>query len=494
MNRIRFFQRKGDGIMRIRKWLALLLSCLLALPVGAWAQSAMQFSVDFDYLRHFAPNVVGWLYQPDTTIDRPVFYAPEGHYYLHHSFDGRSASMGSIYMLSEEAPDLSAPVIILRGKNNMDNSLFGSLSEYRQAEYYQQHPTLYLVAPEGNYQLDIFAGVKTRHKDRETWVVSAQEDLVGQRLPAILEQSFLTPDPALLPEAGDAWAILTTEDADDNGSRFVIYARKRPIPASDAPVVYMNQLGMDERETVSGYAAAEGVGAWMVYGQNDPLWRRLIFEVPNSSRRRPFGDGGCGPTSIAMAIANLVPKEELPKLREYASHPLGYVFCTCCIGDSWCSAGHVPYQLNTPEEYLRYFPLAVADFAMGNNTLGVQGRRDSFGTNMSYLEAICGVYGISVNRADDLDEAVAFLRQENTIAITCATGSYNPFTRTSHFLVLAGATDEHIYVLDPLRRESYDELDHYGVLELITPGLVRVRLENASVCHFSPIYLLKYEP
>lgn len=478
--------------MNKRRWLALLLACLLSCPAGALAADEVQYAADFDYLRHFAPNAVGWLYQPGTTIDRPVLYAQSGYFYLNHSFDGRHSSMGSVYMLSEEMPDLSAPVVILRGKNNWDNSLFGSLSEYRQPEYYQQHPTLYLVSPEGSYQLDIFAGVKTRHKDQDSWVVTAEDDLVGQRLPAILEDSFLTPDPALLPEAGDAWAILTTEDAKSEGSRFVIYARKRPIPASDAPVVYMNQQGMDARESVSGYATAEGAGTWMVYGQNDPLWDRMIFEVANSSRKRPFGDGGCGPTSIAMAIANLVPAEKLPKIRDYATHPLGYVFCTCCIGDHWCDQGHVPYQLKTPEEFLRYFPLAVADFAMGNNVFGVQGRRDSYGTNMSYLEAICSVYGISMKGVRSLDEALPYLRRKDTMAIACVTGTSSPFTNNSHFLVLAQVTDEYIYVLDPLRRESYAGLDDYGILELISPGLVRIRLEDAYLCHFSTISLLTY--
>lgn len=478
--------------MNVRRWTALLLALMLCLPLPALAQK--QFTVDFDYMRHFAPNVVGWLYQPGTTIDRPVLYTDSGYFYLNHGFDRHYLEGGSIYMLSQEEPDLSGAVIVLRGRNNWDNSLFGSLSEYRDDGYYRKHPTLYLVAPDGNYQLDIFAGVKKHHTDKDSWLLTDQEALTGARLQEILDESFLIPDPAFLPEPGDGWAILTTEDAKGEGSRFVIYARKRLMPDSDAPVVYMNQQGMDARESVSGYVSAGKDGTWMSYGQNDPLWDRMIFEVPNSSRRRPFGDGGCGPTSVAMAIANLVPKEELPRLRSVASNPLGYVFCPCCIGESWCDLGHVPYQLNTADEFLRYFPVAVADFAMGNNVFGVQGRRDSFGTNMSYLEAICSVYGISVTGTKDLDETVNFLRRDNTAAIVCTTGRYSPFTDSSHFLVLAHATDSHVYVLDPLRRESYAGVDHYEIVDLITPGLARVGLEHLDKCRFYTIYLLEYTP
>ncbi|MDD5897386.1 MAG: class B sortase [Clostridia bacterium] len=476
-----------------RRWLALLLACLLAFSAaGPAAQGEVQYTLDFEYLRHFAPNAVGWLYQPDTTIDHPVLFSESASYYLTRGYDGRRSRSGSVFMLGESMPDLADTVIVLRGKNNWDNSLFGSLSEYRSPEYYRKHPTLYLISPEGNYRLDVFAGVKARHTDKESWLVSEQAVESGEALTAVLRDSFLVPDAGLLPTEGDGWAILTTEDANDEGSRFVLYARKRPIPASDAPVVYMNQQGLDARESISGYATARGVGTWMVYGQNDPLWDRMIFEVPYSSRRRPFGDGGCGPTSIAIAIANLVPTEKLPQIREYASNPLGYVFCPCCIGTHWCEAGHLPYQLNTPEQYLRYFPLAVADFAMGNNTFGVQGRRDSYGTNMSYLNAICSVYGISVKSVRSLEDALPYLRRKDTMAISCVTGSSSPFTRNSHFLVLAHADNEYLYVLDPLRRESYASLDVYGVLELISPGLVRVKLENAHLCHFSTISLLTY--
>jgi len=478
--------------MTKRKWLALLLACVLAFPGISLAQYGEQYTVDFSYMRRFAPNTVGWLYQPDTTIDSPVVYAPEGTFYLNHRYDNQQSRIGSVYMLSPAMPDLTDPVIVLRGQNNWDDTLFGSLSLYQQPEYYQQHPTLYLVSPEGQYRLDIFAGIKARHSDAETWMVSAEETLTGTRLLSILESSFVAPSPALLPEAGDSWAILTTEDAKNEGSRFVLYARKRPVAKDQAPVIYTNLQGPEAVACVSGKTTVEGVGTWMVYGQNDPVWDRMIFEAANSSRRRPFGDGGCGPTSIAIAIANLVPAEKLPQIRAYMADAMGTVFCPCSITQRWCDLGHRPYQLNTPEDYLRYFPLAVADFAMGNNVLGVQGRRDSYGTNMSYLEAICSVYGISVKGVRSLEEALPYLRRKDTMAIACVTGASSPFTNNSHFLVLAQVTDEHIYVLDPMRRESYAALDEYGVLEVLSPGVVRVRLDQAHLCHFSTISLLTY--
>jgi hypothetical protein len=75
-----------------------------------------------------------------------------------------------------------------------------------------------------------------------------------------------------LPVEGDAWAILATASDVRQGTRYVIYARKRPIDYATAKVAYVNKLEMDSRSTLNGYVSIENVGTWMLYAQNDPLW------------------------------------------------------------------------------------------------------------------------------------------------------------------------------------------------------------------------------
>ena len=199
-------------------------------------------------------------------------------------------------MKGEEMPDFSAPVIT-PWKKLFDFSMFGSLSNYREDAYYQENPTLYLLTPQGDYQLDIFAGIRTKLKDHKTWKVSEQSTaaLWTDDLPRILEKSFIKPKASSLPTEGDAWAILSTESYEKQGSRDVIYARKRPIDYAAARVAYVNQLAMDSRATLNGYVSVENVGPWMLYAQNDPLWKKLVFEIQTSNRRRPFGDGDAAP-------------------------------------------------------------------------------------------------------------------------------------------------------------------------------------------------------
>ena len=453
----------------------------------------VRYAVEFPYLKTIVPNSVAWLYQPGSSINQPVMFSTDPTYYLKRQFNDRLSNNGSIFMTGDFLPDFSSRVIALYGRNCMDLTLFGSLSNYREDAYYQEHPTLYLLTPGGDYQLDIFAGIRTKLSDSIDWKVSnSRTALMSVDLPYILANSFIQPKYGSLPVEGDSWALLATESPDNQGSRYVLYARKRPIYyQGDVAAAYVNKLDMDSRKTENGIVTAKNVGQWMHYSQDDPVWDKLVFEVQSSSRKRGFGGGGCGPTAIAMAIANIVEKEELVKLGAYASSPFGYRFCTCSVNDYRCSGKHLTYQMKTVDEYHRYFPLAIASFATGNNVWGVRGRADSFGTSMRYLEHLGKVFDLSIVQTSQLKDAFALLKKENTIAIACTSGHGSPFTSTSHFLVLAGIDDEYLYILDPLRRTHYRNLDKKGFLEVVEPGLVRVRLENATECNLSPIYLIQ---
>ena len=69
-----------------------------------------------------------------------------------------------------------------------------------------------------------------------------------------------------------------------------------------------------QQEGYSGIIEVPGKGPMRYYAQNDPLWQDLAYERSETQSRRPFGDGGCGPTAGAMAIANLVTEEELSRI------------------------------------------------------------------------------------------------------------------------------------------------------------------------------------
>ncbi len=453
--------------------------------------SDIHYDVSFSIAHQYSPDAVAWLYQPNSTINQPVPFHEDPYYYWNRQFEGRINTNGSIYMYGDVSPDFTDNVLTLYGKNNLDYSLFGSLSEYKADDYYASNPVFYLITPDAQYQLDVFAGIQTTHADEDGWRVSAEmlSADFDATLTAVLDQSFITPHVDALPQQEDDWMILTTMSSNNQGTRYVIYARKRQMEYTlNAPVVQLNHIDMDERSTQNGMVTAENVGSWMTYAQNDPLWSDLVFEVQTSRRWRPFGDGGCGPTSIAIALANLLEKDELLLLANYALSAKGYTFCTCSVNEYWCDQTHVSYHPQTAEEYHRYLPLLIANFATGNNTFEVVGRGE-YGTNMEYLPEICSIFDLTYQQTSDIDEVIRFLQQPDHIAIACTTGS--PFTSGSHFLVLCGVDEEYLYVIDSLRRDDYTKTDPQEILEVITPGLVRLTFEEAYQCKITPVYLLE---
>lgn len=473
-----------------RRCAALLLALLLCLSSAAAEE--IRYCIDFEYLRQIAPASVAWLYHPNGSINAPVVYSANDRHFLNYRFNDRWDSTGSLFFTGETPPDFTEPVLTMFGNNNANDLLFGSFYHYRQPSHYEANPTLYLITPDCTFRLDLFAGIRTTNKDQSTWRVKDSFTLLTETLPAILERSFITPLPENLPQEGDQWLVMATDKKNSTSTRYVLYARMRPVESSeDARPVDVSQLELDSRETYTTRYTVDGVGSWLIYAQNDPIWNRLIFETDGSSRKRPFGDGGCGPTAVAMAVANLVEPEELLKINDYALDPYGYTLCTCSITETFCYQYHVPLRVNTPEEMLRYYPVVLGNFITGNNTLELQGRYDRYGTGMNYLPGFLEkVYGISMVQTNDKNAAFTFLEEGQGMVVTC-TGDYNsPFTRTSHYITLAGADEEYVYILDPLRREDYGDLDPDGVLEILTPGLVRMKKTDAMLIMMAPLYLM----
>ena len=90
------------------------------------------------------------------------------------------------------------------------------------------------------------------------------------------------------------------------------------------------------------------------------------------------------------------------------------------------------------------------------------------------------------------DKLAKYWRAQGLRVGIVAVDPTSPFTGSSHYITLAAADEEYLYVLDPLRREKaeYANLDPTDMLEIITPGLVRMKQSDAMLTVMSPFYLI----
>lgn len=128
---------------------------------GAEATPAAEYApieVDFSKLHAARGMVAGWLYCEGTVLNYPVAGGKTNEYYLSHLLDGTRNSMGTLYIDDDNATDFSDRNTIIHGHHMKNGSMFGWLESYREQAFYEAHPQMYLLTPDGDYRLEVLAG------------------------------------------------------------------------------------------------------------------------------------------------------------------------------------------------------------------------------------------------------------------------------------------------------------------------------------------------
>ena len=256
-------------------------------------------------------------------------------------------------------------------------------------------------------------------------------------------------------------------------------------------------------EAVAAYSRmidVPGLGAMQYYAQNDPQWKSMYYEPNPTKYRRRFGEGGCGPTTAAMAIAKQLHADELPAL---LAHSFGtvkdFAFCTCSVNGEFCDERYrrARYGTSDPkhrelspssgDEFAQWLPVIFASYAAGNNDHGYQLRKmKENGTEIFLFNALADDYGLAYTGTREWEEALAALQNGASVITTVTQGI---FTKGSHYLFLAGVDDEYLYIMDSDMREEYRR-DKHGYLDMLSPGFSRVRLDQVSEIDLYSFYII----
>ena len=461
--------------------------------VGTVTERALRYSVDFDSLRAVNEDVIGWMIQEGTEINFPIVQGEDNEYYLTHLYTGAVNRTGSIFADAGNSPYFTDMCTYLYGHNRKNGSMFASLPNYLDEEYYRAHPTMTVITPYEDYAAEIFACVRESAEQEETWRVK-QFSGRGEYetfVQSILNRSRL--DTGIVPRWGDPLLALCTCTNEVHEERYIVFARLRPIVYAGGESVSVMKMEMDALEGTSRTVNVPGRGEMQYYAQNDPVWAAMRYEARKSKQARPFGQGGCGPTSMAMAIANLVPEESLGGISAYARVENGYTFCTCSVNQYFCNHRHAQYKLETPAEFRRYLPLAIASFATGNNIWGETSRGDGGGTNTAFMKRVTEAYGLYFTLTKDRELALSALA-DGAMVIVSTGGKASPFTGGGHYLTLASVYEGRLYILDPYLKADYGKTDRRHLITQIEPGVLRVSMEDLDELLLYTFYIVDRKP
>ena len=121
-------------------------------------KAAPSDTVDFAQLAKINPEVRGWVRLSDTAVNLPIVKTTDNSYYLNHRFDEVKNKLGTPFIDTGNVGDFSDRHTIIYGHALSSGSMFGSLWEYENPNYFTRHPEIQLFLPDGTQKtLSIFA-------------------------------------------------------------------------------------------------------------------------------------------------------------------------------------------------------------------------------------------------------------------------------------------------------------------------------------------------
>ena len=113
--------------------------------------------VDFQALWARNPDVVAWLWIPDTDISYPVLKGMSNDQYLRTSIDGTYSTAGCIFLDFRNSSNFMDRHSIIYGHNMRNGSMFGHLSRFADKDYFAEHQYLYIVTASQILQYRFFS-------------------------------------------------------------------------------------------------------------------------------------------------------------------------------------------------------------------------------------------------------------------------------------------------------------------------------------------------
>ena len=188
-------------------------------------------SAKFAALRDQNSDFIGWISIEDTKLDFPVMYAPNNKdFYLRHDFNKEYSVYGVPYL--DEKTTLGAndqsENLVIYGHNMKTGTIFGCLTGYKEAGYYQQHPYVQFDTVYGDGTYEVFAAFSIDVAADTSFVYNQYVDMDEETYDTYVEEviSRSDVDTGIRPVYGEQLLTLSTcEYSRDNG-RYVVVARR----------------------------------------------------------------------------------------------------------------------------------------------------------------------------------------------------------------------------------------------------------------------------
>lgn len=182
---------------------------------------------DLAALREVNPDVVGWIRVPDTKIDYPVVQGEDNNFYLKHTWQGHENTVGTIFMDHGSSPDLTDFNTLIYGHNMRTGSMFASLRNYSQQDYFNAHPYVYLLVDNGAFRFEVFSAYQAELDASAYGQSFRQRETREKFLQDAAEKSTIETE--ITPGIRDRILTLSTCSGMGYETRWVVHARLKMV-------------------------------------------------------------------------------------------------------------------------------------------------------------------------------------------------------------------------------------------------------------------------
>lgn len=177
-------------------------------------------------------DIIGWIQIENTPINYAVMQCEDNSFYMTHNYKKEYSAEGSIFLDKDYNWELPSSNLLLYGHNNKNKSMFAELLNYKEENYYKEHPTIRFTTLAEDNTYEILAVFKSRvyyksEKDvfRYYYFINAENEQEYNNYINESKKASLY-DTGKTANYGEQLLTLSTCEYSQEDGRFVVVAKK----------------------------------------------------------------------------------------------------------------------------------------------------------------------------------------------------------------------------------------------------------------------------
>lgn len=111
-------------------------------------------------------DIIGWIEIENTNINYPVLQGSDNDFYMNHDYQKKQTTIGSIFLDKDYVWEPPSSNLLIYGHNIKNGTMFQNLLNYKEKNYYEQHPNIRFTTKNEDVYYEIIAAFSSKVYDK----------------------------------------------------------------------------------------------------------------------------------------------------------------------------------------------------------------------------------------------------------------------------------------------------------------------------------------